>query len=62
MNAMEMGLSDTILCTGELDVTRKEAWPFYRTIFGVLLWKEPVEPKGPKGSQVWGMAVFISKT
>jgi hypothetical protein len=38
MNAMEMGLSDTILCTGELDVTRKEAWPFYRTIFGVLLW------------------------
>ena len=26
-----------ILCTGGLDVIRKEAWPFYRTSSGVRL-------------------------
>jgi len=30
------------------DVTRKEAWSFYRTISGVRLWWELEEPKGPK--------------
>ena len=35
--------------TGEgLDVIRKEAWPFYRTISGVRLCWELEEPKGPK--------------
>ena len=37
------------LCTGGLDVIRKEAWPFYRTISGVRLCWELEEPKGPKG-------------
>ena len=32
-----------------LDVIRKEAWPFYRTISGVRLCWELEEPKGPKG-------------
>jgi len=36
------------LCTGGLDVIRKEAWPFYRTISGVRLFWELEEPKGPK--------------
>ena len=31
-------------CTGRLDVIRKEAWSFYRTITGVRLCEEP---KGP---------------
>ena len=43
-----------ILCrplgTWGLDVIRKEAWPFYRTISGVRLCWELEEPKGPKGS------------
>jgi len=38
-----------ILCKGGLDVIRKEAWPFYRTISGVRLCWELEEPKGPKG-------------
>ena len=38
------------LCTGGLDVIRKEAWPFYRTSSGVRLWWELEEPKGPKGT------------
>ena len=42
--------SATILCTGGLDVIRKEAWPFYRTISGVRLCWELEEHKGPKGS------------
>ena len=29
--------SAAILCIGGLDVIRKEAWPFYRTISGVRL-------------------------
>ena len=40
--------SAAILCTGGLDVIRKEAWSFYRTIFGVRLCWELEEPKGPK--------------
>jgi len=42
--------SVAILCTGGLDVIRKEAWPLYRTISGVSLCWELEEPKGPKGS------------
>ena len=38
-----------ILCTGGLDVIRKEAWPFYRTSAGVRLCWELEEPKGPNG-------------
>jgi hypothetical protein len=38
-----------ILCTEGLDVIRKEAWSFYRTISGVRLCWELEEPKGPKG-------------
>ena len=41
--------SAAILCTGELDVIRKEAWPFYRTISGFRLCCELEEPEGPKG-------------
>ena len=42
-----------ILCTGGLDLIRKEAWPLYRTISGVrLCWelKEPTDEEslGPK--------------
>ena len=44
-------VSAAILCTGGLDVIRKEAWPFYRTSSGVRLCWELEEPKGPKG---WG--------
>ena len=36
--------------TGGLDVIRKEAWPFYRTISSVRLCWELEEPKGPKGT------------
>ena len=39
----------SILCTGGLDVIRKDAWSFYRTISGVRLCWELEEPKGPKG-------------
>ena len=35
--------------TGGRDVIRKEAWPFYRTIFGVHLCKKLEESKGPTG-------------
>ena len=41
--------SAAILCTGGLDVLRKEAWPFYRTISGVRLYWVLEQPKGPKG-------------
>ena len=34
---------------GGLDMIRKEAWSFYRTIFGVRLCWELEEHKGPKG-------------
>ena len=30
---------------------RKEAWPFYRTIFSVCLCWELEEPEGPKGQE-----------
>ena len=40
-----------ILCTGGLDVIRKEAWSFYRTSSGVRLCWELEEPEGPKGLQ-----------
>ena len=43
--------SAAILCTGEPDVIRKEAWSFYRTSSGVRLCWELEEPKGPKGSR-----------
>jgi len=45
-----------ILCTGGLDVIRKEAWSFYRTSSGVrLCWEleEPKGPNGPKGPKGW---------
>jgi len=35
---------------GGLDVVRKEAWPWCRTILGVRLCWELGEPKGPKGN------------
>ena len=38
--------SAAILCTGGLDVIRKEAWSFYRAISGVRLCWELEEPKG----------------
>ena len=41
--------SAAILCAGGLDVIRKEAWSFYRTISGVRLCWELEEPGGPKG-------------
>ena len=37
-----------ILCTGGLDLIRKKAWSFYRTIPGVRLCWELEERKGPK--------------
>ena len=40
--------SNTIVCSGGLDVIRKEAWSFYRTISGVCLCWELEKPKGPK--------------
>ena len=39
------------VCTGGLDVIRKEAWPFYRTISGVRLHWVLEEPKGPKAKR-----------
>ena len=36
------------VCTGGLDVIRKEAWSFYRTISGVRLRWDLEEPEGPK--------------
>ena len=46
--------SIAILCTGGLDVIRKEAWPFCRTSSGVRLCWEIEEPKGPKESLAAG--------
>jgi len=43
-----------------LDVIRKEAWPFYRTISGVRLYWELEEPKGPKGSNCPGIKSTLS--
>ena len=40
--------SAATLCTGGLDVIRKEAWSFYRTISGVRLCWELEEPEGPE--------------
>ena len=40
--------SAAILCTGGLDVVRKEAWSLYRASSGVRLCWELEEPKGPK--------------
>ena len=42
--------SAEILCTGRLDVIRKEAWPFFRAISGVRLYRVLEESKAPKGS------------
>ena len=39
----------SLRCQRGLDVIRKEAWSFYRTISGVHLCWELEEPKGPKG-------------
>ena len=41
--------SAEILCTGKLDVIRKEAWLFCRTSSSVRLYWEHEEPKGYKG-------------
>ena len=43
--------SAAILCTGGLDVIRKEAWPFYSTGSGVRLCWELEEPEGPKAHE-----------
>ena len=43
-----MQVQISILCIGGLDVIRKEAWPFYRTVSGVRLCWELEEPEGPK--------------
>jgi hypothetical protein len=40
-------VSAAILCTGGLDVIRKEAWPFYKTSTGVRLCWELEEAKEP---------------
>ena len=37
------------LCTGGLDVIRKEAWPSYRTISSVRLCWELEQPQRPEG-------------
>ena len=37
-----------LLCAGGPDVIRKDAWPFYGTIFGVRLSWMLEESKGPK--------------
>jgi hypothetical protein len=42
--------SAAILCTGGLDVIRKEAWPFYRTRSGVRLRFVLEEPTGHEGA------------
>ena len=53
-------LNAVILCTGGLDVIRKEAWPFYRTSSGVRLCWELEKPKGPKGkSSYTQIPVFV---
>ena len=39
-----------------LDVIRKEAWSFYRTISGVHLCWELDGPEGPKGPRTYGRA------
>ena len=44
-----MACGSEILCTWGAYVIRKEAWPFYRTIFGVRLSWELEQPEGPKG-------------
>ena len=44
-------LFTAILCTVGLDVIGKEAWPFYRTSFGVRQCGGLEEPKGPRGHQ-----------
>jgi len=54
-------VSAATLCTGGLDVIRKEAWPFYRTSSGVRLWWELKEPKGPKGPTGLGQTGQISE-
>ena len=46
--------SAAILCTGGLDVIRKEAWPFYRAISGVRLCWELEQPKGPEAEEAEG--------
>ena len=40
---------------------RKEAWPFYRTIFGVRLCWELEEPKIPKKITSKGLRSFLRK-
>ena len=56
--------STATLCTGGLDVIRKEAWPFYRTIFGVCLCWQLEEAVGPEGLEVdqWGRALHCTTT
>ena len=43
--------------SGELDVIRKEAWPFYRTISGVRLYWVLEEPRGPRGHTLLRMRI-----
>ena len=45
--------SAAILCTGGPDMIRREAWPFYRSIFGVRLCWELEEPQAPTKSNHW---------
>ena len=53
--------SAAILCIGGLDVIRKEAWPFYRTISGVRLCWDLEEPEEPEGfSDLQGMQYWIT--
>ena len=48
-----------LTCVRGLDVIRKEAWPFYRTISGVRLCWELEEPKGPKGLHEWNTGRIV---
>ena len=51
-----------ILCTGGPDVIKQEAWPFYRTNFGVRLCWELEEPKGPTAVLSRRPVKLVSKT
>jgi hypothetical protein len=44
-----LGCGFWVWVLGGLDVIRKEAWSFYRTISGVRLYWELEEPKVPEG-------------
>ena len=54
-------LYTAILCTGGLDVIRKEAWTFCRTISGVRLCWELEQPTGPNGPHHRRPFVVVSR-